>query len=52
MEVTQYLPQMKARLDEDLFVIRSNALIRLERFKQLETELENAPIAHSLASYC
>ena len=46
-EVTQYLPQMKARLDEDLFVIRSNALIRLERFEQLETELENAPIVHT-----
>ena len=52
-EVTEYLPQMKARLDEDLFVIRSNALIRLERFEQLETELENAPYcAYSLASYC
>ena len=46
-EVTEYLPQMKARLDEDLFVIRSNALITLERFEQLETELENAPIVHT-----
>ena len=43
-EVTEYLPQIKARLDEDLFIIRSNALIRLGRFEQLETELENAPM--------
>jgi hypothetical protein len=45
--VTEYLPLLKARLDQDLFIIRSNALLRIGHFNQLEDELDSSPIIHT-----
>ena len=45
-EVLNYLPPLIAKTDQDLFIIRSNALIRIGALEQLQDELENSPIVH------
>ena len=45
-DVLNYLPPLIAKTDQDLFIIRSNALIRIGALEQLQDELENSPIVH------
>jgi len=44
----EYLPSAKARVDEDLFKLRMNALAQLGDLERIHTEVANAPLIPTL----
>ena len=45
--VLEYLPPFKSRMNKELFIIRSNALLHLGKFQMLKDELSRSPIIPS-----
>ena len=47
-KIIQYLSASKARVDEDLFKMRMNALAQIGDFESILTEVSNAPLVPTL----